>query len=128
MFETVSNLHKLCFPHKPWGAADFSDLKKSGCEIIASDHGFVVWRVVADEAEIITVGVHPEYRGTGIAIAMLTIAEVEIAKTNAKKIFLEVAEDNVPARKLYEKQGYTQVGKRPKYYDGIDAIIMEKSL
>ena len=107
-------------------SADFSDLKKSGCEIIASDHGFIVWRVVADEAEIITVGVHPEYRGTGIAIAMLTIAEVEIAKTDAKKIFLEVAEDNAPARKLYEKQGYVQVGKRPKYYDGIDAIIMEK--
>jgi ribosomal-protein-alanine N-acetyltransferase len=59
---------------------------------------------------------------------MLTIAEIEIVKANAKKIFLEVAADNIPARKLYEKQGYIAIGKRPKYYDGVDAIIMEKQL
>jgi ribosomal-protein-alanine N-acetyltransferase len=128
MLKNIVNLHRACFPQKPWTADDFSELKKSGCEIISSAHGFIVWRVVVDEAEIITIGVHPDFRGTGIASAMLVLAESEIAKAGVQKIFLEVAEDNLPARKLYEKNGYKQIAKRPKYYDGIDAMLMEKIL
>lgn len=128
MLQELEALHKECFPHKPWAANDFADLKKSGCDVIASKNGFIVWRVVADEAEIITIGVHPNARKTGIAAAMLGIAEVEIKKANANRIFLEVAENNLPARRLYEKYGFKSVGNRPKYYDGVDAIIMEKQI
>lgn len=128
MLQKLEALHQECFPHKPWSANDFSDLKRSGCDVIASENGFIVWRVVADEAEIITIGVRPNARKTGIAAAMLGIAEGEIKKANANRIFLEVAENNIPARKLYEKYGYKSVGIRPKYYDGIDAIIMEKQI
>ena len=128
MLNDLENLHKLCFPNKPWSATDFADLKKSGCDIIASQNGFIVWRVVADEAEIITVGVHPNARRTGIASAMLVLAENDVKKRGAKKIFLEVAENNTPARVMYKNNGYTQIGVRPKYYDGIDAILMEKIL
>lgn len=128
MYNELENLHKACFPNKPWSASDFADLKKSGCDIIASQNGFVVWRVVADEAEIITIGVHPDARKSGIASAMLAIIENDIKKRGGKKIFLEVAENNEPARKLYEANGYKKIGIRPKYYDGIDAILMEKAL
>lgn len=128
MLNNLANLHKLCFPNKPWSADDFADLKKSGCDIMASEHGFVVWRVVADEAEIITIGVHPDARRGGIADAMLTLVESDVKKRGGKKIFLEVAENNIPARALYEHNGYVQVGVRPKYYDGTDAILMEKIL
>ena len=128
MFDNVANLHKLCFPHKPWTANDFADLKKSGCDIIASQNGFVVWRLVADEAEIITIGVHPDARRAGIAAAMLTLVENDIKKRGGKKIFLEVAENNRPAHELYEHNGYVRIGVRPKYYDGTDAILMEKIL
>lgn len=128
MYDELENLHKACFPNKPWSASDFADLKKSGCDIIASQNGFVVWRVVADEAEIITIGVHPNARKSGIASAMLAIIENDIKKRGGKKIFLEVAENNEPARKLYEANGYKKIGIRPKYYDGIDAILMEKAL
>lgn len=128
MYSELENLHKACFPNKPWSASDFADLKKSGCDIIASQNGFIVWRVVADEAEIITIGVRPDARKSGIASAMLTIIENDTKKRGGKKIFLEVAENNIPARKLYEVNGYKQVGIRPKYYDGTDAILMEKSL
>ncbi len=126
MLNNLANLHKLCFPNKPWSADDFADLKKSGCDVMASEHGFVVWRVVADEAEIITIGVHPDARRGGIADAMLTLVESDVKKRGGKKIFLEVAENNIPARALYEHNGYVQVGVRPKYYDGTDAILMEK--
>lgn len=128
MLNELANLHKLCFPHKPWTADDFADLKKSGCEIIASQNGFVVYRVTLDEAEIITIGVHPDARNTGIASAMIGIVLGELKKSGVKTVFLEVATDNTPARRLYETNGFVQIGVRPKYYDGIDAILMKKDL
>lgn len=128
MLNELANLHAKCFPHKPWSAADFADLKKSGCEIIASQNGFIVYRQTLDEAEIITVGVAPDARRTGIAAAMLGIVEGELKKSGAKSVFLEVAKDNHPARQLYSSNGYIEIGVRPKYYDGVDAIMMKKDL
>ena len=128
MFEQLSNLHQKCFPNKPWSADDFRDLKKSGCEIIMSENGFIIYRTVADEAEIITIGVNPEMRRNGIASAMIGIIEKTIKNQGVKKIFLEVAANNIPAQKLYENLGYKTVGLRPKYYDGVDAILMSKDI
>ena len=128
MLNNLANLHAKCFPNKPWSANDFADLKKSGCEIIASQNGFIVWRAVADEAEIISVGVAPDARRVGIAAAMLGIMENELKKNGIKNIFLEVAENNQPARQLYKNNGYNEIGVRPKYYDGVDAIMMKKEL
>lgn len=128
MLNNLANLHQQCFPHRPWSAADFADLKKSGCDIIASQNGFIVYRVVADEAEIITIGVAPTARRGGIAAAMLAIAEADAKKRGAAKMFLEVAENNDAARNLYKSNQYTEIGRRPKYYDGVDAILMEKKL
>lgn len=128
MYEEIAHLHQLCFPNRPWTATDFADLKKSGCDIIASQNGFIVYRHTLDEAEIITIGVAPSARRGGIAAAMLAIVENDLRKLGVKKIFLEVAENNAPARKLYESNGYVQIGVRPKYYDDIDAIMMEKAL
>lgn len=128
MLEDLAKLHQTCFPHKPWGADDFADLQKSGCEIIASQNGFIVWRATLDEAEIITIGVHPDARRSGIAAAMLGIMATDLKKRGVKHIFLEVAADNVAARALYEQDGFVQIGVRPKYYDGIDAIMMRKDI
>jgi ribosomal-protein-alanine N-acetyltransferase len=126
MLTQLANLHKACFPHKSWGPDEFADLKKSGAEIIASENGFIVWRVAADECEIITIGVHPDHRGRGIAATMLGLLERQLQRPT--KIFLEVAADNAAARALYEKYGYQQIGIRPKYYDGAPAVIMEKAI
>ena len=128
MFENLSNLHKKCFPKKPWSPDDFRDLKKSGCEIIMSQNGFIVYRIIVDEAEIITIGVNPEMRRQGIASAMIGIIEKTIKNQGVKKIFLEVAANNIPAQKLYENHGFNRIGLRPKYYDGIDAILMSKNI
>ena len=128
MLDTIAHLHAQCFPHRPWSADEFSDLKKSGCDIIASQNGFIVWRVVADEAEIITIGVAPDARRGGIATAMLTLADSDARAHGARRMILDVAEDNTAARKLYESLGYSIDGRRPKYYDGTDAILMSKKL
>ena len=128
MFEKLSNLHKKCFPNKPWSADDFRDLKQSGCEIIMSQNGFIVYRIAVDEAEIITLGVNPEMRRQGIASAMIGIIEKNLKSQMVNKIFLEVASTNTPAQKLYENCGFKVVGLRPKYYDGVDAILMSKDI
>ncbi len=129
MYDNIANLHKLCFPNRPWAADEFRDLKQSGCDIIASQNGFIVWRTVADESEIITIGVAPDARRGGIGAAMLGLAEIDAKKNGAKKMLLDVADDNAPARAMYENAGYNIVGRRPKYYNGTtDAILMEKVL
>ena len=128
MLNKVAELHKQCFPDHPWSESEFMDLKKSGCEIVASDNGFIVWRTVADEAEIISIGVAPDARRSGIAGALILLMEQELKKSSVVNVFLEVSEVNVPAKKLYEKYGFKPTGKRPKYYNGVDAIIMTKSL
>ena len=101
MFDKLSNLHKKCFPNKPWSADEFRDLQKSGCEIIMSQNGFIVYRIAVDEAEIITIGVAPQMRRNGIASAMIGIIEKNLKNQGVKKIFLEVSATNIPAQKLY---------------------------
>ena len=128
MFNKLANLHALCFPNKPWSADDFRDLKQSGCEIIMSQNGFIVYRIAVDEAEIITIGVNPETRRSGIASAMIGIIKKTLKSQGVKKIFLEVSSTNMSAQKLYENCGFKVVGLRPKYYDGVDAILMSKDL
>ncbi|MDR0803839.1 MAG: ribosomal protein S18-alanine N-acetyltransferase [Rickettsiales bacterium] len=127
MLKQIANLHKSCFPDRPWSESDFADLQKSGCEIIASENGFIVWRTVADETEIITIGVAPHARRSGIAAAMLALIERDI--TGVRSIFLEVAADNDAAIRLYESNGFVKIAVRGKYYDGkTDAIVMRKTL
>ena len=128
MFQKLANLHQKCFPNKPWSADDFRDLKNSGCEIIMSENGFIVYRIAADEAEIITIGVNPDFRRQGIATAMVGIIEKTLKNQGVKKIFLEVASNNIAAQKLYENSGFVRVGLRPRYYDGVDAILMSKNI
>ena len=128
MLNELEHLHALCFPHKPWSAADFADLKKSGCDIVASQNGFIVYRAITPEAELITIGVHPDARRGGIAATMIELMVRDLAARGVKRVFLEVAENNHPARALYEKHGFAVVGRRPKYYNGIDAILMARDL
>lgn len=128
MFQKLAELHAACFPHRPWAADEFADLKKSGCDIIASENGFIVYRVVADTAEIITIGVAPSARRGGIASAMLEIAARDAASRGATRMLLDVADNNTAARAMYERAGFIVDGVRPKYYDGIDAILMSRKL
>ncbi len=128
MLKQLATIHKQCFPDTPWSESDFADLKKSGCEIIASENGFIVYRSVIDTGEIISIGVAPDARRNGIAAAMLGLAERDMAKHGVHSIFLEVNAQNTPARALYTNTGYIQIGIRPKYYNGVDAILMEKRI
>ena len=97
--------------------------------------GFLVGRQVANEAEIISIGVVPAARTKGIGTALLTEYIRLVSMRHIAEIFLEVAVDNHPAIALYAALGFTDVGRRPDYYttvgkNGIrtDAIVMRRQL
>lgn len=86
--------------------------------------------VVADAAEILTVGVVPAARRQGLAVRLLDGLLAEARERGATEAFLEVRVDNEAARKLYEREGFVQVGLRPGYYDHgrVDAVVMRRGL
>jgi [ribosomal protein S18]-alanine N-acetyltransferase len=92
--------------------------------------GWAGVRVVGDEAEILTVGVVPTARRTGLARRMVQDLLAEAVRRGAREAFLEVRVDNVPARELYATEGFTELGLRRGYYDGgrVDAVTMRKEL
>ncbi len=130
----IAALHGQCF-EAAWDAKAVTEiLAMPGAVALISaqgacPHGFAVFRMAADEAEIITIGVIRDARRGGHGARLLQ-ASIEGAKiSGAAKMFLEVAEDNAGARALYEKCGFTVCGRRSGYYDHgagkIDALIYE---
>jgi [ribosomal protein S18]-alanine N-acetyltransferase len=86
--------------------------------------------VIQDAAEILTVGVVPAARRTGLARLMLADLLAEAARRGAREAFLEVRVDNDAARALYRREGFEEIGRRRGYYDGgrVDAVTMRKEL
>ena len=94
--------------------------------------GFIMIRGAADEAEIISFGVHPASRRGGIARRLLAAANALTARRGQRQLFLEVAADNHAARKLYLSEGFADVGRRPNYYHRADgsvaALVMRRDI
>lgn len=88
--------------------------------------GYCGTMVVADTADVQTIGVLPEYEGHGFGRAMLEKMHERAREQGAERILLEVRADNPRAQHLYERNGYRAIHVRRRYYeDGTDAIIME---
>lgn len=88
--------------------------------------GYCGTMVVADTADVQTIGVLPEYEGHGFGRAMLEQMHERARELGAERILLEVRADNPRAQRLYERNGYRAIHTRRGYYDdGTDAIIME---
>lgn len=91
--------------------------------------GFVIGRVAADQAEVLTLAVRPEARQAGIGRALMQWLAAELARRGAAELFLEVAETNLAARALYARLGATQAGQRRAYYaDGGNALVLRLAL
>lgn len=78
--------------------------------------GFIVSRCAADEAEILSVAVAAGRRGRGIAGRLLDLHLRRLAGLGMRAVFLEVEEENEPARRLYRRRGFREVGQRQGYY------------
>jgi [ribosomal protein S18]-alanine N-acetyltransferase len=92
--------------------------------------GWAGVRVIADSAEILTVGVVPSARRRGIARQLLDGLLAEARRRGAVEAFLEVRVDNDAAKSLYAREGFIQIGLRSGYYDGgrVDAAVMRREL
>lgn len=83
--------------------------------------GFIICNHLYEKMEILLLFVKDEFRNQGIGRKL-----VEYLYNLSETITLEVSVENYPALHLYEKLGFKEVGRRPKYYKSIDALIMEK--
>ncbi|GLQ20644.1 GNAT family N-acetyltransferase [Algimonas porphyrae] len=77
---------------------------------------FMILRRSDVDAEILTITTHPDARSQGHAAALLRDAAQCLSGEDLRHIFLEVAEDNHAAKRLYERIGYRPIGRRPGYY------------
>lgn len=91
--------------------------------------GYIFLWKFNEEGEIANIAVHPAFRRMKIGTSMLSMIE-KIHGNKIKKLFLEVRVSNMPARLLYKKMGYEEVGIRKRYYtDNLeDAIVMMKKI
>jgi ribosomal-protein-alanine N-acetyltransferase len=128
----MAAIHVACFPPRERWGADAMALQlglPGAFGLIDPAGGFLLMRVAADEAEILTLAVAPEARWQGRAAGLLRAAAGQAAVGGARALFLEVAADNAPARALYAQAGFVEVGRRKRYYaGGSDALIMRRDL
>jgi [ribosomal protein S18]-alanine N-acetyltransferase len=94
--------------------------------------GFSVLRIVAQESELLLLGVQPDLRRAGVGAALLDDWIAAARGAGVVALYLEMRADN-PARTLYEAFDFTVAGRRPDYYRGgdgqrRDALTMRRSL
>lgn len=127
----LAALHASCFDDA-WSVGAMADVLASpgafACialptgEPEPSPAGFALARVVADEAELLSLGVHPSARRQRIGQALLDEVIRRADRLGATTLFLEVAETNEAARLLYVANGFSAVGRRPDYYQRSNTV------
>lgn len=83
--------------------------------------GFILWRELLEEAEILSLCILPKFRKQGRGHEILQALSLRAEQHGIKEIFLEVREDNQAALSLYEKNDFKLVGRRKNYYGPPDA-------
>jgi ribosomal-protein-alanine N-acetyltransferase len=117
----LAALHGASF-HRGWSEDEFERLlldravvahrARIGRQLV----GFIISRIIAGEAEILSVAVAAARRGKGLARQMLNLHLRRLAGLGTRTVFLEVSEGNVPANRLYQRAGFRAVGRREGYY------------
>jgi ribosomal-protein-alanine N-acetyltransferase len=128
----MAALHAEAFPPaEAWGVdAIGMMLALSGAfGLLAPGQGFILARLVAGEAEVLTLAVAPAARRRGLGAALVGAIVAALAATGGKILFLEVSRENVPGRALYAGLGFAEIGLRAKYYaDGTDALVLSRPI
>ncbi|CAM5519100.1 Ribosomal-protein-alanine N-acetyltransferase OS=Afipia felis OX=1035 GN=NCTC12722_00017 PE=4 SV=1 [Afipia felis] len=134
----LARLHKASF-HRGWDVDEFEQLLADRSVLAhrlcmgRNVAGFILSRMAADEAEILSVAIAPELRGRGLSRRLVQTHLGYLAGMGIRTVFLEVEENNRPARALYASAGFSTVGRRDRYYkdDGgaqLNAIVMRRDL
>ncbi|CAK9039343.1 tRNA threonylcarbamoyladenosine biosynthesis protein TsaB (t(6)A37 threonylcarbamoyladenosine biosynthesis protein TsaB) [Durusdinium trenchii] len=129
-------LEAMSFAARSWGAKGVRDsFSAPGVAVLLAGRpgeapaGFVIWRNLGEEAEILSLGVAPAHQRRGVGRALVNGLADTVKNTGAGRLFLEVDAGNDPALRLYRAAGFTQYGRRKAYYrDGADAVLMQLML
>ena len=131
----MAALHALCFTRPPpWSAATFASFATDPlCFALLEADSFLIGRVVAGEAELLTLAVAPQNRRRGLGTRLVSRFTYQARMRRAEQAFLEVAADNTPAIALYAHAGFAPTGRRKGYYNApglppADAILMTRVL
>jgi ribosomal-protein-alanine N-acetyltransferase len=135
----LARIHALGF-YRGWPVGEFESFLSDdntpvfvACDARRRIAGFALIRVAGDEAELLTIAVDPKWRGKRIGQALLKAVFEYLLMTPARRMFLEVSEENVPAIKLYQREGFTTISSRKGYYPKPDgsqatALVMARDL
>jgi ribosomal-protein-alanine N-acetyltransferase len=134
----IAALHAASF-QRGWGEDEFQRLIADRAVVAhravigATLAGFILSRIAAGEAEILSVAVAPHWRGRGFARALLDLHLRRLAGLGVRTVFLEVGEGNKAACRLYRKAGFAEVGRRQGYYQGYydggaTALVLRRDL
>ena len=134
----LSQLHRASF-HRGWGQGEFESMlaeRNTFAQRLMHGRtpiGFIISRLAADEAEILSVAIAPAQRGRGYSRDLLANHLGYLAGRGIRRVFLEVEENNQPAVRLYQRSGFTAVGRREQYYRDtsgakLNALIMQRDL
>ena len=129
----VAQLEKLCFSD-PWSENSVASELDNELSfwLVALDGdtvaGYIGSQSVLGESDMMNVAVHPAYRRQGIAEALVTQLVQALKEIGNHCLTLEVGASNATAIGLYEKLGFSEVGRRPNYYRNPkeDALILRK--
>ena len=128
-YELDSNTISL-WSKKQWS----NEFRKEGIKIFALllsnlVIGICVFQVVVDEAEVNFFVIKKKFRRRGYGSFFMNYLIKQCEKLNINKLFLEVSQSNVTAKKFYTRFNFFTVGIRKKYYkDGSDALLKEKKI
>jgi ribosomal-protein-alanine N-acetyltransferase len=134
----LAQLHGASF-HRGWGEGEFEQMLSERNTLVhrlrqgRKTIGFAVSRMAADEAELLSIAVDAKHRGRGLSRNLLLTHLGHLAGHGVRTVFLEVEENNQPARRLYDRAGFAVAGRRERYYkqpggEQLNAVLMRRDL
>ncbi len=129
----IAALEKICFSD-PWSENSIaSELENKLAHWLVAQEGemvagYIGSQTVMGETDMMNVAVHPDFRRRGIAETLVKRLVEDLKAMESHCLTLEVRASNAPAIALYEKLGFSQIGRRKNYYRNPreDALILRK--
>lgn len=119
----------------PWTAAQISaEIAYPEALVLVAEAappplGYAAFRRLATEGELLRIAVAPAARRCGLAAALIAAGLARLAGEGVELCHLEVDEANLPAIRLYEREGFHRVGRRRGYYPaGRDALLYARAI